>query len=166
MRGLIRFNYPKRLNAKTTLSRVTSVFQRAPRASLFLSPSSPPPPPAFHSRRESNPFNFFRRSPPPPPLFFFLNSFIRYRSMAGGTSVACARSALEWPNSFCPENVFRVTAPRKSKFGRLNWVLFHALRSRSTARCSRDFCRPSLQPSVLARQPSSLSLSLSLAAGT
>lgn len=43
--------------------------------------------------------------------------------------MACARSALEWPNSFCPENVFRVTAPRKSKFGGLNWVLFHALRS-------------------------------------
>lgn len=60
--------------------------------------------------------------------------------------MACARSALEWPNSFYPENVFRVTLPRKSKFGGLNWVLFHALRSLD---CPLQQPRLLLQPSIV-----------------
>jgi len=82
--------------------------------------------------------------------------------------MACARSAPEWPNLFYPENVFRVTLPRKSKFGELNWVLFHALRS-----LDWPLQRPRLllQSSLLGSPPTassgilslSLSLSLSLA---
>jgi len=72
---------------------------------------------------------------------FFLFLFYFYSTLHGGKSMACARSVLVWPNSFYPENVFRVTLPRKSKFGGLNWVLFHTLRSLDCPWCSnRDFC--------------------------
>ena len=95
---------------------------------------------------------------PPVPLFFFSSSIFFYSTPDGGMPMACARSALEWPNSFYPENVFRVTLPRKSKFVGLNWVLFHALRSLDCS--SRDFCCYTLQRTDY--PPVILCLSLSL----
>jgi len=97
---------------------------------------------------------------PPVPLFFFSSSIFFYSTPDGGMPMACARSALEWPNSFYPENVFRVTLPRKSKFVGLNWVLFHALRSLDCS--SRDFCCYTLQRTDYPPVILSLSLSLSL----
>lgn len=57
---------------------------------------------------------------------------------------------------FYSENVFRVTLLRKSKFGGLNWVLFHALRSPD---CPLQQPRLLLQPSAI---PTILPLYLAL----
>lgn len=95
-------------------------------------------------------------------FFFFFFCFYFYSTLHGGKPTACARSMLVWPNSFYPENVFRVTLPRKSKFDGLNWVLFHALRSLDCPRCSnRDFCCSRLYTTFYhANRPFPLLLSL------
>lgn len=119
----------------------------------------------------SPPRKLFNSFGPAAFLLFLLASllfFFFFKPLHGGTPMACARSAPEWPNSFYPENVFRVTLPRKSKFGGLNWVLFHALRSLGwPLQRPRLLLQPSPRnpPTRRPRPPASSSLRLPLALG-